>query len=308
MTIAFRCSCGAAYDLRDEFAGRMLHCPRCGRAQQIGGAAKVPTIDAAMLAGEPSPSAEMPAPLNPALAPPPSQVLTITDDMLAAAPPLPEPVVPSDGRVDFEKGMPLAPPLTLILIAANVIVFFITLGKGALESKEAIILAGALSRDHVFGSAGGAPELWRLVSAMFLHGGFDHLFANCVALYVLGMACEHAYGLARTAVLYMLAGIGASVVSLTFSPGPSVGASGAIFGLMGAGIIFFRRHGNRFILRDNRVGVVLMVWAGYTILTGLAQPYVDNGAHVGGLIFGSLLALAARPAILDRIPALGPKS
>lgn len=279
MSIPFRCTCGAAYLLRDEFAGRILHCPRCGKSHRVGPPATASAPDRA------PPEA-------------PEAIPTITDDMLVAEPEAPP--AASDQRVDFERGMPLAPPLTLLLIGGNILLFFLTLAKGALESPEAVVLAGALTRDRVL-----AGEVWRLVSSLFLHGGLDHLFGNCVALYVLGMACEHAYGLPRTAILYLLAGIGASSLSALLSPGPSVGASGAIFGLMAAAIVFFRRFRERFVLRDTRLGVVLMVWAAYSILTGLVQPLIDNGAHVGGLAAGALVALAVRPAILDRIAASG---
>ena len=200
--------------------------------------------------------------------------------------------------------MPLAPALTLGLIAILTLVFVFQVSGGTLESKESIILAGALTREHVLGQAGaGGPQVWRLASAMFLHGSFDHLFGNAVALYILGMACEHAFGFARMALIYMLAGLGGSLMSIALSPGPSVGASGAIFGLMGAAVIFFRKHGAQFVLRDNRVGWVLLAWAAYSIATGFLQPFIDNGAHIGGFVTGALLAALVDPAILKRQPS-----
>src|SRR5207249_3602700 len=77
-----------------------------------------------------------------------------------------------------------------------------------------------------------------------------------------------------------------SLVSLLTSPGPSVGASGAIFGLQGAAIVLFRTHRDRLLLRDRRVGFVLLVWAIYTIVGGLLTPLIDNGAHLGGALGG----------------------
>jgi rhomboid protease GluP len=219
----------------------------------------------------------------------------ISSDMLAE--PEPEPEEPAETRRDFERDMSVWPRLSLLLIAANAVIFIIVLSRGGLESQEAILLAGALSREHVV-----QGEVWRGLSAMFLHGGWDHLIGNCVALFILGMASEHAFGLTRTALLYFATGVVASFASITFSPGPSVGASGAIFGLMGVMIAFFRRHGEHFFLRDNRVGVVLIVWAVYSILTALAQPFIDNAAHVGGLLSGLVLGWLVPPEILERTP------
>src|SRR3989449_5946808 len=94
---------------------------------------------------------------------------------------------------DLERGMRTAPPLILLLIAANVALFAWELAAGALASRESIVEAGALVRDRVL-----AGEWWRLESATFLHAGWDHLIGNCLVLYVVGMACEHAFGFART--------------------------------------------------------------------------------------------------------------
>jgi rhomboid protease GluP len=98
-------------------------------------------------------------------------------------------------RIDFERGMRAAPPLILVLIAANVAVFAWELATGALASRERLIQAGALVRELVV-----EGESWRLISATFLHAGWDHLFGNCLMLYIVGMACEHAFGPVRTAV------------------------------------------------------------------------------------------------------------
>lgn len=214
------------------------------------------------------------------------ELTTIREDMLAA---------PAETRQDFEKGMSLAPWLTLVMIAANIVVFGITLANGALQSEEAIIGAGALVRTRVL-----EGEVWRLVSAMFLHADFGHVFGNCLALYVLGVAGEHAYGHARLGFLYLTAGVGGALASTALTMGPSVGASGAIFGLMGVMVAFFRRHGKHFILRDNRVGVVILVWALYSIVTAFAVPYIDNSAHIGGLLTGFAVGYALRPEILER--------
>jgi rhomboid protease GluP len=210
--------------------------------------------------------------------------LLITDDMLAR--PAGRPQAP----VDFERGMSYAPPVTLLLIAANIAVFVWEVGRGALTSRAGIIAAGALSRPQVLHG-----EWWRLVTPMFLHGSPEHLIGNMLALYVLGMACEHAVGSRPMLWLYLLSGVTGSLLSVALSPGPSVGASGAIFGLMGAVIAVLTRHQQRFYLRDKRIAAVLAAWAGYTIFTGLLSPYVDNAAHAGGFLGGALLGLRLEP-------------
>ncbi len=232
--------------------------------------------------------------MNPPTKPPdhPEQEpILITEDMLV------RPARPS-GRVDFERGMSYAPPVTLLLIAANIAAFVWEVNRGALASRESIIAAGALTRALVRDG-----EVWRLVTPMFLHGSPEHLIGNMIALYILGMACEHAVGSARMLGVYLASGIAASLLSMGLNPGPSVGASGAIFGLMGAVIAVLNRHQHRLYLRDRRIGAVLAAWAIYTIATGLVSPLVDNAAHAGGFLGGALLGLKLEPRFGATPPA-----
>jgi rhomboid protease GluP len=142
-----------------------------------------------------------------------------------------------------------------------------------------------LVRDNVL-----AGEYWRMLSAAWLHGGPDHLLGNCISLFVLGLGCEHALGAGGMAVVFIASALGGSAMSIALSPGPSVGASGAIFGLMSALVLILHRQRDKIFLRDKRIGVVVAVWAGYTFLTGAMNPYIDNAAHLGGLVAGALVA------------------
>jgi len=189
------------------------------------------------------------------------------------------------GRLDFEDGMTYAPAATLCLILALTAVFAWEISTRALASREAIVAAGALVRARVL-----AGELWRLASAPFLHGGPDHLIGNCVSLYILGMACEHAVGARKMLTVFAAGAIGGSLLSLAMSPGPSVGASGAVFGVMGAVVVILHRHAETFVVRDKRIGVVIAAWAAYSLFLGAFQPMIDNGAHLGGLIAGAVAA------------------
>ena len=197
-------------------------------------------------------------------------------------------------RLDFERRMRRFPPVTAAVIGVLVAVFVLELGLGALESRATIIAMGALYRQGV-----AAGEFWRLLSAPLLHGGVDHLVGNSIALFILGMVCEHAFGRGQFVVLYVLSGLAGSALSLVLSPGPSVGASGAIFGLQGAAIVLFRTQRERLLLRDRRVGFVLLIWAIFTVVGGLTAPYIDNGAHIGGALGGALLARRLHPVVLS---------
>ena len=200
-------------------------------------------------------------------------------------------------RLDFERRMRRLPPATLGILAMLVAMFALEVSSGALTSSAGIIRAGALTRAGV-----QAGEWWRLVSAVFLHGSSEHLIGNAIALLVLGMVCEHAFGRVQFLFLFVMSGLAGSAVSLLLSPGPSVGASGAIFGLQGAAIVLMRRHRERLIMRARRIGVVLLVWALYTLGLGAFTPFVDNGAHLGGFLGGLLVARGLHPVVLDPPP------
>src|SRR5687768_7625117 len=192
------------------------------------------------------------------------QPIRITADMLD----VPRPV---DTRIDFEQGMSYAPPATLMLIVALGAIFAWQLDAGALANQESIIAAGALARDRVM-----QGEWWRLLSATVLHGNAEHLAGNALSLYILGMASEHAYGTRPMLLVYLASGVAGSLLSIATGPGPSVGASGAIFGLMGAVMVLFWKYRSKLLVRDKRIGVVIAVWAIFTIITGSVVPVIDN--------------------------------
>ena len=195
--------------------------------------------------------------------------------------------------LDFERGMRMLPPLTLLLIACCVAMFAWEIASGALSDKDSIVAAGALTRDGVL-----AGDWWRLISAPFLHAGPDHLIGNCLVLYIVGLACEHALGFAQTAVVYFTSALTGAGLSIAFRPGPSVGASGAIFGVLASVVVVLIRYRHQFYVRDKRIAVVLAAWAAWQVLTGLANPFIDNFAHLGGIAGGALVTLGMKPRLL----------
>src|ERR1022692_4257322 len=142
-------------------------------------------------------------------------------------------------------------------------------------------------------------EWWRLLTNVFVHGGIIHIAFNMWCLWNLGALCESLYGRWSYAAIYILCGLGASLASVAWHPGtPSVGASGAIFGLAGALIAAFKL-GEFSVPRAALSGTLrsLAMFVFYNLIFGAAIGTTDNAAHIGGLItgliLGALIALIA---------------
>jgi rhomboid protease GluP len=196
-------------------------------------------------------------------------------------------------RVDFEAGMKVLPRVTIGLMLACVVVYLRQLWIGGLDNAIRVVETGAMDRGRVL-----SGELWRLVSAGFMHANAEHLGGNLVMLFILGMGCEHAFGRGPFLFLYLAACVSGSLFALESSL-PVVGASGAIFGLAGALITMITRHRSGIEIRDHRVSIVLAVWAIYNLFLGAFSPIVSNYSHLGGLLGGSILGLVLAPVILS---------
>ncbi|HZS52582.1 MAG TPA: rhomboid family intramembrane serine protease [Bryobacterales bacterium] len=133
-------------------------------------------------------------------------------------------------------------------------------------------------------------QWWRLVTAGFLHGGLLHILMNSWALYDLGAQTEEAYGTARFLVFYLASSVAGFAASTFWSRALSIGASAALFGLIGAMIAFAQRH--RSTLLGMAMKSVYTRWAVYGLLFSLI-PGIDIAAHVGGLISGFVLGYVA---------------
>ena len=126
-------------------------------------------------------------------------------------------------------------------------------------------------------------QWWRLVTAGFLHGGLLHILMNSWAMFDLGANVEEVYGASRMLVIYFVSSVFGFYVSAMWAPGPSVGASAAVFGLIGAMIAVGVRHRGAM---GSAIKGMYMRWAIYGLLFGLLMPGIDNAAHLGGIAAG----------------------
>ena len=175
---------------------------------------------------------------------------------------------------------------TPIVSAVNIVVFlFIVLQTRAFVSFSAMDL---LAWGANYGPLVRQGQWFRLVTSMFLHAGIMHLFLNLYGLLLVGMLLEHVIGTIKFASAYTLTGIAASTVSiLSHAQTVSCGASGAIFGMYGVLLVFSMRR-----IADATPPVLsLGIFIGLNLLMGWISPGVDNAAHVGGFLAGTLMGL-----------------
>ncbi len=200
----------------------------------------------------------------------------------------PEPYVPMPELVQ-------RPYLTYALLAINVVVFGLAHLAGGTEDPDILLDFGAM-----FGPLISEGEYWRLFTAMFLHSGFMHLGFNALGLFIFGQTVERAYGHERFFLLYILAGLAGSVTSYLFnSVAIAAGASGAIFGVVGALAAYFviqrktfGKHAQQSLIG---VGVIVAI----NVFIGLTTPGIDNWAHSGGLVAGFVLGLTLSPQYMS---------
>jgi membrane associated rhomboid family serine protease len=175
------------------------------------------------------------------------------------------------------------PTVTYVLIAINAIAFVAELASGSAVAQRGG--GGVIERGALFGpSIAQDHEYWRLVTSGFLHAGLIHILLNMYFLYVLGQQLELAVGRVRFAVLYSVSLLAGSFGTLLLSPDSvTVGASGAVFGLMGGAVVAMRARG--IDPMESGLGFVILINLAITFLI----PGISIGGHVGGLL-GGLIA------------------
>jgi len=184
------------------------------------------------------------------------------------------------------------PFLTYTFIGINLIYFLLMVFAGlhlfpnsttASTDQRVLIEFGAKVNSLI-----QAGEVWRLLAGTFIHIGLIHLSFNLYALWVLGPLTEKSLGHRRFFTIYILSGLGGSIASFIFSPALSAGASGAIFGLLGALLYYSYK---RPALWKSGLGMNLVVVILINLGFGFAQPGIDNFAHLGGLITGTIICI-----------------
>jgi membrane associated rhomboid family serine protease len=203
-------------------------------------------------------------------------------------------------KVRTMRTMTDEPVLTYLLIGINVLVGIGSLlGGGAGADSSSLTDDGGVSQATI---AGG--DYWRLITAGFLHAGPFHLLTNMLALWILGSMIEPAMGKWRFGLVYFVSLLCGSFGALLLSPDSlTVGASGAVFGLMGAAAIVARNRG--FSLMESGLGI----WIGLNLLITFTIPNISVGGHIGGLVGGSvaaflLLEMRQRARLPEVVPAL----
>jgi membrane associated rhomboid family serine protease len=190
------------------------------------------------------------------------------------------------------------PRVTYALIAINVIAFLTEQGQFSLFGSGLhgkVVQEGWLERYGV----SVEHQYWRLVTSAFLHVDLLHIGFNMYLLYLLGMMLEPAIGWGRFATIYATALLAGSFGGLFATASPSLGASGAIFGLMGAAAVELRARGLS-VMQSGIGGLII-----FNLILSFSLAGISVGAHIGGLIGGALAALAIRTADERRMPALG---
>jgi membrane associated rhomboid family serine protease len=189
-----------------------------------------------------------------------------------------------------ERRLPL---VTIGLIIVNVALWIPSTKLSMHPAGADLIRWGALFRPAVH-----AGEWWRMWSAMFLHGDVTHIGLNMYALYILGQFCEDVFGPLRYFVTYVAGGLVGALGSIfaTAQVGLSVGASGAIMGLLGALIVVLLLRRGTWPEAWRRTLLWNLVFLGaLQIYIGFQLPMIDNAAHVGGMIGGGAMALVVAP-------------
>ena len=198
--------------------------------------------------------------------------------------------------------------VTIALIVLNVLAFFVELGQGSEGALQSFITSwGVVPREYSVGHdippTIPLPYWSTLITSMFLHGGWMHLGGNMLYLWIFGDNLERVMGAARYAVFYIVCGIAAGLAHILFAGGstvPSVGASGAISGVLGGYLLMFPNNRVKVLTRGGVASVPALVVLGMWIviqlvsqLGSIAETSQGGGiaymAHIGGFVAGMAL-------------------
>lgn len=195
------------------------------------------------------------------------------------------------------REMTSAPRVTYALIAINVIAFLAERNQFTLSGGPSgtLVNEGFLSRYTIASS----HQYWRLVTNGFLHEDILHIGFNMYLLYLLGLMLEPTIGSTKFAAVYFTSLLTGSFGVILSTAAQSIGASGAIFGLMGYAAVELRARGHRVM--ETSIGTLIV----FNLALSFILPNISIGAHIGGLIGGVLAGFALRKAEDRRMRTLG---
>lgn len=178
---------------------------------------------------------------------------------------------------------------TILLIVINVIVFFVLSFSGMTEDAEFMLEHGAMYVPYML----KGEEYYRLITSMFMHFGFDHLMNNMIMLGTIGWNLEYEIGKIKFLIIYFVSGLFGNILSafgdiMIGEYAVSAGASGAVFGIIGALLYVAIRNKGQIGTISGR-GLVLMI--ALSLYYGFTSSGVDNLAHIGGLVAGFILSV-----------------
>jgi rhomboid protease GluP len=183
-----------------------------------------------------------------------------------------------------------APYVTYSIIGITVFVYVLQRASQTLLQTDIPVQLFAKANDLI-----QAGQLWRLLTPALVHGSIAHIGFNMYALLSFGTGLERHFGHGRFLLLYVLGAFTGNVLSFFFSPEPSVGASTAIFGLLGAEAIFLIQNRKLFAGQfRSAIGNIIFIAAINLFIIG-ALPGIDNWGHIGGLLGGLIFTLFAGP-------------
>jgi rhomboid protease GluP len=187
------------------------------------------------------------------------------------------------------------PYVTYALIGLCVVIFLLQLAtsRGPNFDVTYSSVTNALVKDNSLILKG---QVWRLFTPMFLHGSIPHLLINMFSLFYIGPAIERFYKRWRYLALFLISGFAGNVLSFIFTANPSLGASTAIFGLLGAeGVLIFQNR--EVFVKPSQALTQLIIVAVINLVYSLGSPGIDFWGHVGGLMGGTLFAWFAGPLL-----------
>jgi len=177
--------------------------------------------------------------------------------------------------------------VTYVLFGINILIFVLMSLSGGTENELTLLAFGVKSNAYI-----DQGEIWRFVTPVFIHIGLLHIFFNSYAIWIVGPQVEKLYGGARFSIIYLLTGIAGVAGSYWYHPESiSAGASGSIFGLFGALLVFgFKYRSAIPPMFQRAVGKGVFPVIAINLFIGYMIPAIDNSAHVAGLVSGALLA------------------